>query len=78
MNVRQTSRSDLLADEKLVSRFYDLLAAVDEEELREIFHDFIVPATIRAKRLCRVKRPGHRHLGAYQQQPRRVGWVRHS
>lgn len=44
MKVRQTSPSDLLADEELVPRFYDLLASVDDEELLEIFHDFMVPA----------------------------------
>ena len=25
-------------------QFYELLASVDDEELREIFHDFMVPA----------------------------------
>jgi len=44
MKVRQTSPSDLLADEELVPRFNDLLASVDDEELFEIFHDFMVPA----------------------------------
>jgi hypothetical protein len=45
MKVRQISLSDLLADEKkLVPWFYDLLASVDDEELHEIFHDFMVPA----------------------------------
>jgi hypothetical protein len=44
MKVRQTSTSDLLAHEKLVPRFYDLLASVDDEELREVFHDFMVPS----------------------------------
>jgi hypothetical protein len=35
---------DVLADEGLVQRFHNLLASVDNEELREVFHDFMVPA----------------------------------
>jgi hypothetical protein len=44
MKIRQTSPFDLLADEESVSRFHNLLASVDEEELFEVFHDFMVPA----------------------------------
>ena len=58
MKVRQTSPSDLLADEELVPRFYELLASVDDEELFEIFHDFMVPANDSDQALVSDQTPG--------------------